>query len=443
MPPGKKDYEDVIQYLYGLQKHGIKLGLKNPVRLLDILGNPHNSFRSVHVAGTNGKGSTAGMIASILKSSGFRVGLFTSPHLVSFTERIRINDSPIPEPDVAKLTKHIRSTIADTRLNPTFFEFVTALAFCYFARKKIDWAVIEVGMGGRLDATNILAPDISVITNIGLDHSEFLGSTILDIAHEKAGIIKSSTPVITGTTHAGALQVLEETAKGLDTTTHALNRDFTSSPVLMDDRHAVFHYRDITIPCPRINSRMDLANLSIPLTGRHQIINASLAIRTCGVLRCRGVQIGTGAIRNGLLTLHSEGRMEIISRTPLIVIDSAHNPDAAGALKNTVKDVFRAKKIIVITGIMKDKDIKGILLPLTELTETFILTRPGGDRAASPEHLKQTIRSLENENRNNRKPSAIFTAEYHTGNGFFLYERRSKRLFIPFCRLFGTPEGIT
>ncbi|HBR21084.1 MAG TPA: bifunctional folylpolyglutamate synthase/dihydrofolate synthase, partial [Nitrospiraceae bacterium] len=190
-------YAAAINYLYGLQKHGIKLGLDNTAKLLFLSGNPQNYFSSVHIAGTNGKGSTSAIIASILQTAGVRTGLFTSPHLVSFTERIRVNNEEIREDEVIELTEEIRSTIEGSELNPTFFEFVTVMGFLYFKRKNIDWAAVETGMGGRLDATNVLTPEVSVITNISYDHKDFLGNTISEIAEEKAGIIKKGVPVIT------------------------------------------------------------------------------------------------------------------------------------------------------------------------------------------------------------------------------------------------------
>ena len=190
-------YDHTVNYLYSLQKHGIKLGLSNTEELMKILGQPQKSFRCIHIAGTNGKGSTSSMIASILKEAGYTTGLFTSPHLISFTERIRINGQQISEKDVIELASGVRNSIADTDLNPTFFEFVTAMAFHYFACNNVDWAVIETGMGGRLDATNVVRPDVTVITNISLDHCEFLGNTISDITFEKAGIMKQGVPLIT------------------------------------------------------------------------------------------------------------------------------------------------------------------------------------------------------------------------------------------------------
>lgn len=405
-----KSYNETVDYFYGLQKHGIKLGLENPIALMRILGEPQKSFRSIHIAGTNGKGSTAAIIASILKENGLMTGLYTSPHLVSFTERIKINNSPISESDVIELTSYIRKVIGVMDIKPTFFEFVTAMAFLYFKRKKVDWAVVETGMGGRLDATNVLLPEVSVITNIGLDHTEFLGKTLFNIAFEKAGIIKPLRPVVTGTSHPEALRVLENTAKDHGSRIHVYYKDFKSNLIFMDDKHIVFDYSGAASSKTHTNKYREYKNLSISATGRHQLYNASLAIRVTEILAQRGTPIPDNAVINGLSNVNFEGRFEIISHTPLIIIDSAHNPEASRALADTVKELFPAKKIILITGIMKDKDIKGILEPLIKISDTAILTKPKGDRAAHPEKLREHIKSL-NSNNHKLMPESIITTD--------------------------------
>jgi len=398
MPPYINDYNETVNYLYALQRHGIKLGLENPGRLMSILGEPQKSFRSVHIAGTNGKGSTAAMIASILKNSGFKVGLYTSPHLVSFTERVSINNEHISETEVTGLTSHIRNAIAGDDIKPTFFEFVTAMAFYYFASKRIEWAVVEVGMGGRLDATNVLLPDVSVITNVSLDHNEFLGETIFDIATEKAGIIKPSIPVVTATTHPEALRVLEETARDLGSELHVYDKDFKGSLLFMDDKHILFNYSGMNLHMGERAVYQKYNSLSLPAPGKHQLYNASVAIRVCEILAQKGVPITSDAINNGFLYLNFEGRLECISRTPLIILDSAHNPEAARALSESVKEIFPEKKIILVAGIMKDKDIGGILKPLLQISNAVILTKPKSERAASPDKLETSIETMDERN---------------------------------------------
>lgn len=220
-------YNDTIHYLYNLQKYGIKFGLDNISRLMSAIDNPHESFLSIHVAGTNGKGSTSAIIASVLQTAGYRVGLFTSPHLVSFTERIRINGEEITENEVINLAEEIKGVVSRLEdFSPTFFEVVTAMTFLYFKRQDIDIGVIEVGMGGRLDATNIIKPEVSIITNISYDHKEFLGSTLREIAHEKAGIIKSRIPVIVSYQEPEVIEVIEKKSHEKNAALYIYGKDF-------------------------------------------------------------------------------------------------------------------------------------------------------------------------------------------------------------------------
>ena len=475
MPLNLKDYNNTVDYLYNLQKHGIKLGLGNSERLMELLGEPQKSFRSVHIAGTNGKGSTSAIIASILKESGLKVGLYTSPHLVSFTERIRINNKEIAEYEVVELTNKIRDKMQNapsltlplnSELNPTFFEFVTAMAFYYFALNQVDWCVVETGMGGRLDATNILLPEVCIITNIGLDHTEFLGESISDIATEKAGIIKQGVPLVTAADNQEALKILEAVAKNRGSRIHIYGKDFKSTLKSIDDKHIVFDYSglpasarggqvwrpaclwhgaevypplvvDSTLRAApkatrgyqgsgsylsRDNICRQYSNLNLPLSGKYQLYNASLAIRACEILMPGNICISDETVRSGLSNLIFEGRLERISQNPPIIIDSAHNPEAARALSDTVREIFpEPKKIILIVGIMRDKDIKEVLKPLIRISDVVILTKPKGERAASPEILREYIKNLQTGNNE--------TNIYQTGT------KDNENVFaIPTCR---------
>lgn len=380
-------YNKTINYLYDLQKHGIKLGLSNIEKLTDILEKPQDSFRSIHIAGTNGKGSTTTMIASILQKSGCRVGMFTSPHLKSFTERIRVNGIPISESDVVSLTNKIRGSFAGSGLNPTFFEVVTALAFYYFSLNKVDWAVIETGMGGRFDATNIIRPELSIITNIDIDHAEYLGDSISAICHEKAGIIKQGVPVITAARQPEAIKQLSETAESSNSVIHVYGRDFTSSQVSADLNRHHFDYMGYR----------PMKNISLNLSGSYQAVNASLAIRAVELLNNSGEDINDIHVRDCLSEINIEGRLEVVSEKPFIILDSAHNPEAARRLSGTLKELFPDKKITIIIGIMKDKDITGILKPILGIADSIIATRPEGERAASSEEInKQATRLIMN-----------------------------------------------
>jgi len=400
MTNDSEQYENTIQYLYSLQKHGIKLGLSNTNKLMSILGEPQKAFRCVHIAGTNGKGSTAAFIASILKESGFKTGLFTSPHLVSFTERIRINGRQITEQDVIELASSLRADIKDTDLNPTFFEFITAMAFKYFASSHVDWAVIETGMGGRLDATNVVHPEVTVITNISLDHCEFLGSTISDIAFEKAGIIKSGVPLITASHDTAVIKQLSDIAASLNSVIHVFGNDFTGILKQMDNNQITIDY----------SGYAQYSNVSVPLTGKYQLDNACTAIRACEILREKGVSLPDSSIRKGLQSVRLEGRFEWISDSPPILLDGAHNPEATRSLAASVKDIFPDKKVILVTGVMNDKDIKETMAPLMEIADSVILTKAQYERAASPEKMRNILSSLNLSESISRPASIVSTA---------------------------------
>lgn len=382
-------YSDSVNYLYSLQKYGVKLGLANTATLLAFLDNPHNSFKAIHVAGTNGKGSTSAMIAAILQAAGFKVGLFTSPHLVSFTERIRVNDKEITEHEVIELTEQIREAALKIKnFSPTFFEFVTAMAFLYFKREDVEWAVIETGMGGRLDATNVIVPEVSVITNIGYDHKEFLGDTISAIAGEKAGIIKDGVVVVCAMQDKEAEDIICKASEMKLSPLFIYGKDFSGVLRSSDLKGIIFDYTDDTYT---------INNLFVPLAGEYQLFNACLAIKSAIIaLQNSGANISselqhfqTAAIREGLASARWHGRLELISDNPPILIDGAHNPAAAAALSDALRKNFSTvyEKIILILGIMADKDIKGIMGPILPLAAEIIFTAPSYDRAATPEVL--------------------------------------------------------
>lgn len=386
-------YSETIHYLYSLQKYGIKFGLDNIDRLLSALGKPHKSFPSIHIAGTNGKGSTSAIIASILKSAGLKVGLFTSPHLVSFTERIRINGEEITEKEVIDLIDEVREIVIHSGdFSPTFFEVVTAIALEYFKRKKIDVEVIEVGMGGRLDATNIIIPAVSVITNISYDHMKFLGNTLRDIATEKAGIIKDEVPVVISSQVHEVLEVIEAKAKEKNAEKYLYGRDFSSVLKKEDLTGIYFDYLN--------KDSLSINDLHLPLIGKHQLQNVSVAIKTVELLSKKLTYLFSFPIshfiRDGLLSVRWPGRLEIIKEDPPIVIDGAHNPAAAEALTDALKKNFlrKYKKVILVLGIMGDKNIEGIMKPLLPLASEIILTSPDYERAASPERLAGIAVSL-------------------------------------------------
>ncbi len=378
-------FTDTIDYLYRLQQYGMKFGLDNIRRLMAALGNPQGAFRSVHIAGTNGKGSTAAMIESMLRTAGVTTGLFTSPHLVSFTERIRVNGREIPEADVVALADDVRQAAAELPdFSPTFFEVTTAMALRYFKKMQVDWAVVEVGMGGRLDATNILMPEAVVITGIDMDHREFLGETLEQIAAEKAGIIKQGRPVIAALQQPGAMEMLVRKAAEAGSVLYACGKDFSAEIAAEDLTGIRIDYQGAS----------SYRGLAVQLAGRHQAMNAAVAVRTVEeitraypALRCD--------IGRGLGRVSWPGRLQFVKEHPPVLIDGAHNPQAAAVLAAyLMKALDLYSRVILVMGIMADKDREGIMRPLLPLASEVIFTAPAYGRAASPEELAAEARSL-------------------------------------------------
>ncbi|MDF0674831.1 MAG: bifunctional folylpolyglutamate synthase/dihydrofolate synthase [Nitrospira sp.] len=374
-------YSSVIEYLYALQKHGIKLGLEPMRILLDRVGNPHRSLRMLHIGGTNGKGSTAAMVASVLQHSGRRVGLYTSPHLVDFRERIRVNGCMITENQVEGVIARLRVALQDD-LEPTFFEMTTALAFLYFADSEVDVAVLEVGLGGRFDATNVVEqPLATAITTIGLDHQEYLGQTEEAIAFEKGGIIKPFVPVVIGRMGQEAEQVLRRIARDRSAPLWQLGRDFAIDGY----RPERLTYRGVTRVCE---------DLICGLEGRHQRDNAACALALLEAVGRAGIDADDIAVRAGLRTVSWEGRLELIDEDPKVVLDGAHNPAAAHALAEYLKDFsisHPTSRIILVWGMMRDKDRQGFIAPLLPFVSEIVLTQATLARSATVQELRATL----------------------------------------------------
>ncbi|MBI5971381.1 MAG: bifunctional folylpolyglutamate synthase/dihydrofolate synthase [Deltaproteobacteria bacterium] len=380
MPSSKK----TLEYLYGLERLGIKKGLGRIIALARALDSPHLSLPCVHVAGTNGKGSTAAMLASILTEAGYKTGLYTSPHLIKFNERIQVDGKPVGDKDLARYVVKIKKTIEKSgrfAARPTFFEFTTAAAFLHFAAKKTDIAVIETGMGGRWDATNIISPLVSVITNVALDHTEILGSTLEKIALEKAGIIKRGAPVVTAEDKPEALAAIIKAAKEKWAPVYRLGREFNvkaikrkaDSSLRSEGRRGAFDYRGISF---------GLKGLKTPLLGPHQAKNAACALAAIELLREKGWNIPDAAIWAGLKNVRWPCRVEVLRKRPLVIVDAAHNPAGAATLKAALQG-FRFEKLTLALGILADKDIEGILRELAPLAHTLILTAPQNSRGAT------------------------------------------------------------
>ncbi len=388
-----RSYLETIEYLFALQKHGIKLALANSNRLMELMDNPHRQFRTVHVAGTNGKGSTAVYIAGMLMAAGFRVGLYTSPHLVSFTERIRINGMPIAETRVIDLAQRVRDVYrrlpaaeSSGEMSPTFFEVTTAMAFTYFAEEGIEIAVVEVGMGGRLDSTNVIRPLVSVITNIDLEHTEFLGGTLEQIAGEKAGIIKPGIPLITGAAQPEAIRVIESAAVAQQARVFRLGKDFSAEYFIGKGSEQIFNYHGIQKHYP---------GLRLQMLGRHQIDNACLALAAIECLRNDGILVEEKAVRVALEHTRWEGRMERVAQKPDIFLDGAHNPASAKKLAVLIRDLMPTyRRLILVIGILSDKDYCGIVAELVPLADRIVVTKPQYSRALDVKVLAAEIGRL-------------------------------------------------
>lgn len=375
-------YSSAIEYLYGLQKHGIKLGLETMRTLLSRLDNPERRFKSLHIGGTNGKGSTAAMTAAMLQAAGYRVGLYTSPHLVDFRERIRVNQVMIVESQVAELTQRIR-TIVPSDLTPTFFELTTVMAFLQFAESGVEVAVLEVGLGGRFDATNVVEPEACAITTIALEHQEYLGKTEEAIGFEKAGIIKAGVPVVVGRIDGPAWDVIRQTAADRKAPLMRLGEDFHTVGTGPEE----FSYRG--------RSRQ-LDGLTRALAGRHQLDNAACAVALLEAAEGRGISVNEAAVRQGLQAVPWEGRLEVLERGPVLLLDGAHNPAAAHVLAEYLADWCASRpeaRLILVLGMMRDKDHGCFVEPLQQLVSEVVLTQADMARSATVQELQDKIGS--------------------------------------------------
>jgi len=396
-------YRQAISYIYSLEEERINLGLSRIKSLLTLLQISPEVLKVIHIAGTNGKGSVAEMVSNILAYSGYKVGVYTSPHLKDFRERIvikrfiarkdSIDRELIPEKKLVALVREIKplvERIARTKAGrPTFFEVTTAIMFAYFIREKVDFAVIEVGLGGRLDATNVVSPLVSVITNIGLEHTDRLGKTLRKIAREKCGIIKRESTVVTADCNPEVLGVIRKVCSQkkarLIRVRKFAGRIFTPAVRFYKFRH--FHARQQSFDY--YGSKYRLKGLAIPLMGEYQLANASCAI---AALECvDSLRLTPGIIRKGLRYAKWPARLEVLRKAPFIIADGAHNPPAARMLKKAIEKYFKYENLILVIGILNDKDAKGILGCFLPLASKVILTRPFSPRASIPFNLASLL----------------------------------------------------
>lgn len=377
-------YQDAWSFLDRLQFFKIKLGLDSMNLFLDALGNPQQGFPCIHIGGTNGKGSVGAALHSILDAAGYRVGFYTSPHLSCVRERFRIGAEFIPEDDFTRQACKIVGILAGRQI--TYFEFTTALALLWFAERQADLAILEVGMGGRLDATNVVIPLVSVITNVAMDHELYLGHSIREIAAEKAGIIKPGVPVVTGADDEAALEVITAAAAEKNSPLYLLHRDFSGSRSRADG--ALWSYGGIGNQNGK--PRVRYADLPLRIRGEHQVDNAALALATLEVMAER-IAVGEKHIRLGLDRMQWPGRLEEFltggDRPVRILLDGAHNPDGAKTLRKSLEQDFRYDRLLLIWASMGDKDISGTLLEVAPLADRIIFTRPESERSALPEDM--------------------------------------------------------
>ena len=371
-----KEYTEVLTWLYGLEAaKGMDFKLERVALALKALGDPHKAFAAVLIAGTNGKGSVAAMLHSIFLAAGYRVGLYTSPHLVHFTERIRIGAEEVAPGEVVQLVHAVRAAATVRGIDLTFFEFVTVMAFLHFARCGVDLAVVEVGLGGRLDATNTLNPEVTVITNIGLDHTEFLGTTLASVAGEKAGLIKPGRPVIVGTVAAEAREVLARTAAARGARAYWYGRDY-----------AVVGER----PFGFTGMGCEISALTVPLRGAHQRENAAIAVAAALQLR-HAFGFSNDALRRGLAAVRWPGRLEIVQASPLVVLDGAHNADGINVVVRELPDIVGERRVHLLFAVMRDKvwpPMVGALAPMVSTVTVSTVLPPRGE---APEVLARAF----------------------------------------------------
>ncbi len=397
-------YQDTLEYLYSFVDYSLTHSFPAPENFdldrlrafLSYLGDPHLAYPVIHVAGTKGKGSVAAMCASVLRAAGYRVGLYTSPHMSDYAERIQLNGEPIPHADLIAMVDEIRPYLdKGTRL--TTFEITTALAFLYFATRGATAVVAEVGLGGRLDATNVVAPEVAVITSLSYDHTAVLGKTLAEIAGEKAGIIKAGVPVVVAPQKEEALRVVHRFAAERNAPLIQVGVDYRFMPVEHSGQGQSLHIwmaseaekMDAYLQ-PGYTRGWEPVKLSIPLLGKHQVENAAVAYAVVQAAGGRGLTVEEGAIQEGFAQVDWPGRFEILQAEPPLVIDAAHNRDSAQKLCAALDDYFPGRAVILVFGASHDKDIDGMLDELMPRARRLILTRSYHPRAITPERLAQS-----------------------------------------------------
>ena len=397
------NYDESIAYIKNTAKFGSKLGLDRTEKILDLLGNPHKKLKCIHIAGTNGKGSTTAMVARVLMEAGYKVGVYISPFIEEFEERMQINNMNIPKDDlsdiITEVSKAVEKVVELGYSNPTEFEIITCAGFLYFYKNNVDFAVVEVGIGGRLDSTNVIEPILSVITSISLDHTQILGDTLDKIAYEKAGIIKKGIPVIIFPQQNESEEVIEKICRERNSklikvpqnSAIYLGKDnlMQNTANLLEEKK--YTNRDNIIQKIKIQTSNDNYDIELALLGKHQLLNCSVAVHAIEELIVIGVKISKDNILMGLRNVRWPARLEVMNKKPLVVIDGAHNIDGIEKLTESIDMYFNYNKIVLILGILADKQVGEMIKTIVPKVSKVITVTPHSDRAELSEELKVQV----------------------------------------------------
>lgn len=375
-------YQEALTYIHSISWRGSKPGLERISGMMEQLGNVQEDLKFIHIAGTNGKGSVSAMLSSVLTAAGYRTGLFISPYIMRFNERMQVNGMPISDEELAEIITEVQPVAESMAERPTEFEIITAAAFLWFARQKCDIVVLETGLGGRLDATNLISKNVcAVITNLGMDHTEYLGNTLGEIAGEKCGILKPGCPVVAYRSAPEAMKVIRARAKELECPVRTA--DFGKIKALSADLQGqTFQYKQFP-------------ELTVHLLGAHQLRNAAVALETISVLRKAGWEIPDEAVVHGLDATRWPGRFEVLQDNPLVIVDGAHNPQGVESLIAAVKEYLPGQHIVCVTGVLADKDWKPMMDRLKTVVSDFVAVTPDSPRALGNVRLARYLTDRE------------------------------------------------
>ena len=406
---------EAIEFIENRPWQGSSLGMERMEELMNILGNPQKGLKYVHVAGTNGKGSTCAMMTSILLKAGYKVGTFISPHLVNYEERFCVNNVPICEKEFTRLVEKVKNASKELSFTPRVFEILTAIGFLFFKKEKCDVVVLEVGMGGRLDATNVIENSlVSILMNIGLEHTEILGDTLGKIANEKAGIIKENGNVVAYDNTDEVIKAFKKKAKEKNAKITVC--DFNKIEILKEGRRGqIFNYKNYK-------------NVELSLLGRHQFYNAVVVIEACKILKSKGYNITSKNIKEGLREANWNARLSLLTTEPLFILDGAHNPQCAVALKESLPKLLNGKKAVMLCGMLKDKDYKSVMDMMIPFAKEFVCLTPDSTRALKGEELAKVLKK--------KKQKAVSVSSVKEGIEVALTEAGEKGMVVAFGSLY-------